>query len=511
MIPVPKSIEDHKALLDSIYETVKRTNASKPPYACITKEYIMFAKPDMPFARTDKNTVKRRMTVVLYEEEIERFYRERENGDGTSFETEINAISSETTAQGVRNVLTASLPSNEAIASDDDLFHAGLDSVLTIRVAKCLRSAAEKYGIDEEKKSAFIPQLIYVNPTINQLSAAFFKLVHNVKDNSNNPVEKQTKTMTDFRAKYTADLPQFSHERSGQTSEEGNTVILTGSTGSLGSYLLECLVRQKNVKKIYCLNRAEEGMKRQAEVSRPRGLMTSWPTDRVHFLKVDLSKTKFGLDQEQYHYLLQQTTHIIHSQWPVNFNYGITSFEPQIRGVRELIDFCLISERAPSLFFISTIATVSHLRNNGAVPEALTNVLTTVHGGYGASKQVSEFILQDAFEKSGLDAVICRVGQIAGPVMSAEKGMWAKQEWVPTVCSSQYPKGRCSSNRCPPTDHCQFQVSWGTALDPRIYESSGLDPSGYSRGHHRGPGKSRRNTRARLWSRRIACKRHRRA
>ena len=400
----------------------------------------MFTKPDMPFARTDKNTVKRRKTIVLYEKEIEKFYGERENGDGASYETDIDTISLETTAQGVWNVLTASLPANENIAPNDDLYHAGLDSVLTIQVAKCLRSAAEKYNIDAEKKFAFVPQLIYANPTINQLSAAFFNLIHNVKDTSSDLVEKQAQIIRNFRAKYTADLPQRYREQPHQTSSVGNTVILTGSTGSLGSYLLESLMRQENVKKIYCLNRAKEGIKRQAEASQPRGLMTSWPTDRVHFLRVDLSQPNFGLDQDMYSNLLEETTHIIHGQWPVNFNYGITSFEPQIRGVRQLVDFSLTSERAPSLFFISSIATVSHLRSTGPVPEASTNVLTTALGGYGASKQVSELILQDAFEKAGLDAVICRVGQIAGPVMIPERGMWAKQEWVPTVCFSQWPK-----------------------------------------------------------------------
>ena len=234
--------------------------------------------------------------------------------------------------------------------------------------------------------------------------------------------------MEKLRTKYTVEW-----NRSGQVSRDGNTVILTGSTGSLGSYLLHSLMRQKNVKKVYCLNRTADGAKRQAEVSTPRGLSTNWPKDRVQFLQVDLSEPKFGLKPEQYQELLSQTTHIIHSQWPVNFNYGITSFEAHIRGVRRLIDFALASERAPSLFFVSSVATVSHLRGDTAVLEAPTETLTTVLGGYGASKQVSELILQDAFEKRGLDATICRVGQIGGPVLNAEKGMWAKHEWVPTV------------------------------------------------------------------------------
>lgn len=54
------SATDSKALLDSIYERVQVANASVSAQARLLKEYIMFTKPDKPFARTDKNTVKRR-------------------------------------------------------------------------------------------------------------------------------------------------------------------------------------------------------------------------------------------------------------------------------------------------------------------------------------------------------------------------------------------------------------------------------------------------------------------
>jgi len=116
----------------------------------------MFTKPDKPFTRTDKNTVKRRGTVTLYEKEIEEFYRELDGDDGASFSTTINTISRETTTQGVRDVLMASLPCVEAIGLDDDLFHAGLDSLLALRVAKCLRSALEKYDMMERRNSPWL-------------------------------------------------------------------------------------------------------------------------------------------------------------------------------------------------------------------------------------------------------------------------------------------------------------------------------------------------------------------
>lgn len=433
--PLPESSEDQLQLLDDIYETVKRANASKPPYAAITKEYIMFAKPDMPFARTDKNTVKRRMTVVQYEKEIEQFYKKIENGDAASFETSIDANSPETTAQDIRKVIVSSLPSNDQIDFEDDLFAAGLDSVLSIRVIRCLSSAAEKYVDNEVVKSTFKPQFLYSNPTINQLSAAFYDTVHRISENPMSLVEKQTQKIKEFRTKYTADLPESSKPPSRLLNKDANTVILTGSTGSLGSYILESLLRQPNVKTIYCLNRAEDGKERQSQVNKPRGLTAEFPDDRVHFLRVDLSKPNFALEEEQYTTLLQETTHIIHCQWPVNFNLNITSFEPHIKGVRHLIDFCLSSKLAPSLFFLSSVATVSHLKDLSEVPEVPFNVMTTTNGGYGASKQVCELILQDAYERSGVNATVCRVGQVAGPVLKQE-GMWSKQEWVPTIIAS---------------------------------------------------------------------------
>ena len=392
----------------------------------------MFAKPDKPFARTDKNTVKRRTTAMLYEKEIEEFYEKLESGDALSFSTSIDATSPETAAQDIQKVIMKSLSSDEEVGLDDDVFAAGLDSVQSLRVARCLGSAAETYNIDEDKKSAFVPHLVYSNPTINQLSRAFYKIVHGVKESPKDRAEEQAETMRGLVAKYTANLPEPSDKYPHLIPKDGNTVILTGSTGSLGSYILECLLGQANVKKIYCLNRAANGMEKQSQVNKPRGLTTDWSAHRVQFLQADFSKPNFALDDEQYTTLIQQTTHIIHSQWPVNFNLSISSFEPHIRGVRHLIDFCLSSKLAPNLFFASTVSAVSHLKGRANIPEAPIDIVPSLNTGYGASKQVCELILKRAYERSGLDAVICRITQLAGPVLTPQ-GMWQKQLWVPTV------------------------------------------------------------------------------
>ena len=52
--------------------------------------------------------------------------------------------------------------------------------------------------------------------------------------------------------------------------------------------------------------------------------------------------------------------------------------------------------------------------------------------GYGESKYIGELLLEAGAEKCGVPAVICRVGQLAGPVTKTG-GMWNKQEWLPSV------------------------------------------------------------------------------
>ena len=121
------------------------------------------------------------------------------------------------------------------------------------------------------------------------------------------------------------------------------------------------------------------------------------------------------------------------NQWPVNFNWDLVSFEPSIRGVRHLLNFCIDSLCGAHLFFISTIGTVSYASTNGLVAEKPNHALSPRLNGYSASKLICELIIEEHVRTSiHKKASICRVGQIGGPVLS-NTGMWNKHEWFPTV------------------------------------------------------------------------------
>ena len=52
--------------------------------------------------------------------------------------------------------------------------------------------------------------------------------------------------------------------------------------------------------------------------------------------------------------------------------------------------------------------------------------------GYGRSKLVAECLLDKAARVSGVQSACCRVGIVAGPVMTG-LGMWNKHEYIPSV------------------------------------------------------------------------------
>ena len=255
----------------------------------------MFSDPNKPFAYTDKGTVKRRATLAGYTQEIEDFYEQRENESVAHVTSTIDISSLTSITEGIHDVLSALMPSLKAAMVDDDLFNTGVDSLVVLRVTRSLRSVLERSGVDA---STLNPRLIYANPTIARLSKAVFDLLASSGQDRLSEIDIQQRTMRELREKY------------GKT-RSGATVVLTGSTGSVGSYLLESLLSEKDVEKIYCLNRSKDGRTKQIDSSNSKGLTTDWPSDRAEFLQVDLSKPRLGLSRDEYAELSAQATHVI--------------------------------------------------------------------------------------------------------------------------------------------------------------------------------------------------------
>jgi len=235
------------------------------------------------------------------------------------------------------------------------------------------------------------------------------------------------------------------------------TVLLTGSTGSLGTYLLHELLNSPSVSHIYALNRDSPTLARtrQSQCLESRGLTTD--LTRVSFHAWDGTRPDLGLLTSIYTSIQSSITHILHNAYPVDFLRTVASFAPSILAAKRLVDLAHSSQHRPRIFFISTInvagnwAAVPGARPS--VPEAPINDWRVARLGYGQSKLIIERMLVAAADTPGGPNVdICRVGQLAGPVLRGENGVWSPQEWLPSLIQSSRWLGKLPARLGPLDD-----------------------------------------------------------
>lgn len=216
-----------------------------------------------------------------------------------------------------------------------------------------------------------------------------------------------------------------------QTSTAGTKILLTGTTGAIGSYVLDLFLSTLDVAHIYCLNRTADAREGQAMNNRSRGLTTDYLPGQVTFLSGDLSNLDLDLPASDYAELLESVTHVVHNAWSVNFSLPLAAYTPSIEGVLHLTRFAAKSKMNSSLQFYSSIASV--LNHPGSeVPEIIDNDLACpMPGGYGQSKYIAERLINQACRTLNIRGSVVRIGQIAGAARTASG--WNRHEWLPSL------------------------------------------------------------------------------
>ena len=446
------SEEGMKDLLDSFTPYLIKVNETAPAYAKLQRDHITFTKPDKPMLLADKGTVKRTPTAKAYAEEIDQVYAHA--NDSSLPAVKLDADDRDALEKGLQELLVGTL-GLESIAPEQDIFAVGADSLQVMNLVRQLRSSfAAQHGHGVVPPHLIAPKLIYSNPTAAKLANALNRMTGHSAEAAGKLEEERLKKMEDVLAKYSKDLPKATTNGVAIGADDKKlTVVLTGSTGSLGSYLLDSLLQSDRVSKIICLNRSVQSEDRQKKSMASRNLISEWQSAKVQFLTTDLGKPRLGLSNNDYEVLVKETSFIIresiiiaHSeikltkdstdnQWQVDFNLSLESFEPHIAGVRNFINLSNESAKKPPILFTSSVSTLSnwHAKHPGEkVPEkAFHDFTIPAPMGYGESKYIAELLLEAGAEKSGVPAIICRVGQLAGPVVKG--GVWSKQEWLPSV------------------------------------------------------------------------------
>ena len=139
---------------------------------------------------------------------------------------------------------------------------------------------------------------------------------------------------------------------------KGDVVIITGTSGSIGSSILVGYLRCPNVKRVYALNRpSADPVKAQKAALQKRGFDPSLvDIPKLTLLSADLTEGDLGVGESLLEELRTTVTHIIHVGWLVNWSFDLSRFEPLIRGTRNLINLALSSPlpTPPRIIFVSS-------------------------------------------------------------------------------------------------------------------------------------------------------------
>lgn len=426
---VPRTEEQAHAALEELWPRIREANGTAPKFGQIPRELVLFAARGKPFLRAGKGTIQRQLTLQAYEDEIDALYERVESG---VLVNDLDPVAS-VTAEGLAPVLTQlfqqalDAPDGD-VRAETDVFARGLDSNgVTITISR-LKAALRNYGIPEDDLRGLNIGFMYSATTAAALAAKLSAYLLG-DDGGVNSVEALDGGVADILDRY---LPLAASPR------VPRSVVLTGTTGSLGTYLLAALqaLPPTRIRRVFCLNRAPDAPAKQAAALKSRGLPPAQEAGgRVVFLTVpDFGAAHLGLKPDDYDTLLAEATDIIHNAWPVNFLLPLKSFEPSVAGVANLLELAHNGSRKPAIFFVSSISAAMGAARS--VPEAVLPDPSrlVLRQGYARSKYVGERLLDAYARATGRRAAVLRVGQVAGPV--ALGGTWNRWEWFPSLVRS---------------------------------------------------------------------------
>lgn len=439
------SVQQRAALIERIWPTIEGANQHAPAHARISKDHILIVNPENPVDRTAKETIKRKATLIAYSEEINALYADAEKtwvGPTGVLSQRQNLADTVAVAEVIQARLK-NIARLDALGLEEDFFARGVDSLAVLRLIRDLRGL---FGVEQLQ-----PGTVYLHP--NAMSLA--KTIHDISQESTLTKQDQEaqrrRRLTEVLNFHFQEIDQQAcalhscgnlNTKSGRASNATHAVVLIGSTGNIGSYLLRSLLIHEAVEHIYCLNRSPSSETKQLihNTKSDATLPTYFSKDRVTFLEANICNARLGLANSDYEIIRKTAALIIYSAWPVNFNLPLSAFENQLTGVTNVCDFAVRAELAPKLLYLSSVAAAmgfNGTKNEIVKEEILEDLGAPAANGYAESKYVAERLLGRAAEKMRLDVRIARAGQVCGPARS--KGAWKREEWLPSlVLGSRY-------------------------------------------------------------------------
>ncbi|KAI9030909.1 hypothetical protein CLU79DRAFT_361249 [Phycomyces nitens] len=416
----------HINIMEIVYPYILEANKSAPTHSKIFKQmiYILPLKKSLP--STAKGTVIRRHAYNEYKEAIETLYKEflepaSKDTFPRSIDTSLESIEETRlflidTAAKVLNICSVELQDTTR-----SLFDFGLNSILSIQLCNLI-----------SKKIGCISQnFLFQHSTIDKILKEVFSMHSPHSTSIDQSLNKTEEILDSYLERASKD---FEVAKSAYVPGQEQVVLLTGATGSLGSFMLCDLLKSPCVSKVYCLVRGKESgaLNRIYHAFESRNLDTSLlDTSKLVALPMNLQDERLGFSQDFYAKIKSEVTVVQHCAWLLDFNHPVEHYEKEcIQGLYNLVKFSYHQTNPIHLHFISSISASAGW--GSVIPESPLprNTKVAMPMGYAQSKYIVEHLFNYLTKEKKLPCIIERLGQVCGDSIN---GVWNTNEQYPLM------------------------------------------------------------------------------
>jgi nucleoside-diphosphate-sugar epimerase len=191
-----------------------------------------------------------------------------------------------------------------------------------------------------------------------------------------------------------------------EITSEGGRILVTGSTGLIGSCIIDVLlaanfVFEKNFE-IFALGRSEEKLRNRFGTQ--KGL---------HFVIQDVIEP---INTEGLDYIIHAASNADPKTYAL---YPAETIITNIQGAKNILDYC--KQKSARVLFTSTFEVYGKLEKNEYDEEQYGIIdLNLLRSCYPESKRTAEMLFKAYADEYGVDCVIARLASIYGPTMKQD-------------------------------------------------------------------------------------------
>ncbi|CAO3627535.1 unnamed protein product [Mucor hiemalis] len=425
-------------VLERVHQTVTKANKNAPSYSTILPQMVKIIPFDKHLPTTDKGTVSRKRAIQQFQVEVDDMYKKFLSGNKkrkTSNDTLLKTNNCEIYA-AVMKAIQHVLGEKANIQEEESLFRQGLNSIRSIQLTNHLSESFSD-----------VPQdFLYDYSSVKEIVLFFEK---QVDDGSKISTVEADEGYSSYDYQLTTDILESYLKRASveivsakntiKRDDRQSIVLLTGATGSLGSYILYKLLENKKVKKVYALVRSQGNsslINRISDGFIKRGYPTSklYDSSKLEVLPMNLEKDNLGFCTDKFNTLRSEVTTILACAWLLDFKHTVSHYNSEcLEGLYNLVKFASRppGSEAIDLHFISSVS-ASSAYSKATVPEESlpADPRVALPMGYAQSKYIVEQLFDYLTKEKKMPCFIYRVGQLCG---DSTTGIWNSTEMYPLM------------------------------------------------------------------------------